>query len=407
MRPHVRQQERTQHLRNNTVPATISKPKLDVDQMQLIEMLRYRRPHGSESEKTFIDNFIINPLKSMPHCNPVHIDAVGNIHAFVPYKDDTDPEQEYVLFSCHTDTVHSDPGLQVVMVDAKSMAYIDARGLKGKQAFGECLGADCATGVWIMMHMLKRKVPGYYVFHRGEECGGIGSSFIAEDFKKSIATPIKWAIAFDRKGYNDIITHQSGIRCASQAAGEQLKKALSEKGLNYELSQNGSFTDTANYKYCVSECFNLSVGYHKQHGPNETQDMMFAKRLLDALCSIDWHSFVSFRDHEEAAKQIATHQRFPAVARETYIGTEDFLNTIEVVIPPDDVIDEFGTDADEALLRQLVTEFPELAVRLLKTLGITEADILEALEEVNPDVKFYASIQDTIFTRAVEEDSAL
>lgn len=403
MRTHTHVPARQRHINTHTQEPAITKPKLDVNQMQLIEMLRYKRPHGSETELKFIEHFITNQLKT----NGFNTDDAGNIHAFVPYKNDEDHTQEYVLFSCHTDTVHGSPGMQVVMVDKDNHAYIDARGLKGKQAFGECLGADCATGVWIMMNMIKRKVPGYYVFHRGEECGGIGSSFIAEDFKKHITADIKWALAFDRKGYADIITHQGGVRCASHAAAEQLKKALGEKGLKYELSQNGLFTDTANYKYCVSECFNLSVGYHKQHGPSETQDMPFAKKLLDAICSINWQTFTAFRDQKAAAKheaaRAASVRNFPAVAGETYAGTEEFLNINEVIVPPDDVIDEFGEDANDEVLGRLVTEFPALAVRLLKALGATEADILEALEEVNIGVKFYASIQNTIFARALDD----
>jgi hypothetical protein len=43
----------------------------------------------------------------------------------------------------------------------------------------ECLGADCAAGVALMVSMIHARVPGYYVFHDGEEQGCLGSRFLA------------------------------------------------------------------------------------------------------------------------------------------------------------------------------------------------------------------------------------
>ena len=66
------------------------------------------------------------------------------------------------------------------------------------------LGADDKLGCYIMCRMIEKKVPGLYVFHVGEECGGIGSSHLA-DKRKDLFKDIDYCIAFDRKGYNDFI----------------------------------------------------------------------------------------------------------------------------------------------------------------------------------------------------------
>ena len=86
------------------------------------------------------------------------------------------------------------------------------------------LGADDKLGCYIMCRLIEAGVSGLYVFHVGEEVGGIGSSYLAKTYPDKFHN-IDRCIAFDRKGYSDVITHQpvagavqmpSPTRCASR-----------------------------------------------------------------------------------------------------------------------------------------------------------------------------------------------
>ncbi len=237
----------------------------------LVGMLTRMRPAGSKTERRFIREYI-RPLG-------VQTDRAGNLIKRIG----TAP----VLWSCHTDTVHKLGGTQPLTI-SNNVARLDPL------SKSNCLGADCTTGVWLMREMILAGVEGLYIFHRGEECGGIGSSFIARHTPELLAG-IKYAIAFDRKGYENIITHQFD-RCCSDAFAHSLSDALASAGLpHYKPDDTGLFTDTANYTHLVGECTNLSVGYHSQHSKLETQDLGYAVELLDALLRLDMSMLISAR----------------------------------------------------------------------------------------------------------------
>src|SRR5216683_3061735 len=75
------------------------------DRTALLDMLTYCRPAGSDTESAFIDKYIA-PLPG------AQADAHGNWHVAVG--DST------VLWSCHTDTVHSKQGRQTVHVNDRT-----------------------------------------------------------------------------------------------------------------------------------------------------------------------------------------------------------------------------------------------------------------------------------------------
>jgi hypothetical protein len=243
----------------------------------LLTMLTYRRPAGSETEMEFIKRFLV-PLGTLPDEYGNHWLTIGKA-----------PE---VLFSSHTDTVHDKSGMQKVL-------YGDCIASVGRGS--NCLGADCTTGVWLMMEMIRARVSGVYVFHRDEEVGGLGSAYIRDQAPERLQG-IRYAIAFDRKGWTDIITHQAGGRCASDAFAASLAGVLGPR-LGYVASDQGTFTDTANYAELIPECTNISVGYNKQHQKLEWQDMTFALRLRDALVDADWGKLVCERDPMEDWKR--------------------------------------------------------------------------------------------------------
>lgn len=230
------------------------------------QMLTYRRPAGSKSERNFINRFI-KPLE-------VEVDAFGNLWKRIG----TAP----VLWSSHTDTVHSHGGKQAL--DIGEDGWITA-------PQSNCLGADCTTGVYLMREMILRGVEGLYVFHRAEEIGGQGSSWIAKN-NPGLLEGIKFAIAFDRKDIASVITHQF-TRCCSDAFADSL---IAQLDPSFFKDDGGTFTDTANYVDLIPECTNLSVGYFSQHTKHEKQHVGFALWLLDKMCNLDVSKLVSVRD---------------------------------------------------------------------------------------------------------------
>lgn len=244
---------------------------------QYMEMLTYRRPHNSKGESEFIDRFLM-PL------NPA-TDNCGNFYFFIGDKSTT-------LFSCHTDTVHRDDQRQEVSFDEEfNMVWKND---------GHPLGADDCSGMWIMLQMMARGIEGTYLFHRGEECGGIGSGWIARNDPKWLKT-YRRCVAFDRKNIASVITHQGGSRCCSDEFATALALALNanDSGLQYGLDKTGVFTDSANYTEVIPECTNLSVGYYDEHTQQEMQDTKHLFELMNACCKVQWEALPALRKPEK------------------------------------------------------------------------------------------------------------
>lgn len=227
------------------------------------------RPESSKAQRDFCVAFL-NPLMGRPDNFGNYIKIVG--------------DKPNIAFMAHHDTVHNFSGHQTLEID-EGLNYVFSKD-------SNCLGADCTTGVWLILEMIKAKVPGVYVVHAGEEIGGIGSSAL-------VATKPEWldnldaAISFDRKGYSSIITHQMGGRCCSDSFVKDLNEVL---GGGFKADGSGTYTDSAEYTGHVSECTNLSVGYFKQHTKDEYQDLEFAITLLDKLVNADWSKIRGYRD---------------------------------------------------------------------------------------------------------------
>ena len=251
-----------------TTPSTT-----DASLIDLTAMLQFKRPAYSPVEKEFNRKFLL-PLG----CKP---DKMGNLFLTIG-------NHPNVLWSSHTDTVHKDYGWQNIQLDGDYIKL--ARSQKKKPS--NCLGADCTAGIWIMREMIKAKVPGVYIFHAAEEIGGRGSRYIAND-TPIVLDGIDFAVAFDRRGVSDIITHQAGERGASDEFANSIKPQLP---VGYAASRNGIFTDTANYSALIAECTNLSVGYFDEHTKEERLFLPHILMLKDAMLEIDTTKFVSARD---------------------------------------------------------------------------------------------------------------
>ena len=239
----------------------------------LAEMLTYCRPHGSIAEGIFRRLYLLSlPDALEDECQNIHV-KIG-----------TSP----ILWSSHTDTVHRAQGRQTLRINSKEHTIRLSRRSKRSS---NCLGADDTVGVFLMREMILRGIPGHYVFHYGEEAGGIGSSGIRRA-RPELFNAALYAIAFDRRGTADVITHQSFGRCASDTFARSLAAQLP----GYSPSDRGIFTDTANYDDLIPECTNISVGYYHEHSRGEYVDYAHVGRLLEALCTLDPSLLICERD---------------------------------------------------------------------------------------------------------------
>lgn len=276
----------------------------------LLYILGEPRKHGTGNETKFRDWLItrLNKLKAKPQLR-----AFGNVVVEIG--------ESKTLFSCHIDTVHQageqmpyklayDSGFEHIMLDTIKLVEVTKAGAKDPTWKGRvaptktasCLGADDGAGVWLLLQMIEAKIPGAYIFHRGEECGGLGSNEmlkVESDWLKKFTA----AVAFDRAKDFEVITHQGGQQCASPAFGLALSKALTcpEMAIEYEPSNRGSFTDTKVYRGVISECVNVACGYYNQHGSDEYLDYGHLYALRDIILKLDWEALPRERKPESYA----------------------------------------------------------------------------------------------------------
>jgi hypothetical protein len=309
---------------------TYSNDNKRTSQRVLVEMLTSMRPAGSKSERRFIREYIL-PLG-------VEQDKAGNLIKRIG--------DAPVMWSCHTDTVHRQGGKQLVTI-GDGMIQLAAT------STSNCLGADDTAGVWLMTEMILANRPGLYVFHRGEEIGGVGSSHIASRTPR-LADGILAAIALDRAGTQDVITHQ-GNRCCSDVFAASLAGQL---GMGYRPDDTGVFTDTANYVDIIGECTNLSVGYYHQHRAKECLDATFLTQLRDTLLTLDTRDLTYSRKSGERDPLDYGIYGLDYGPRDKDLAAEQYKQTRMSDMVRDfpeevaDILEAFGMDGD-TLIREL------------------------------------------------------
>lgn len=218
------------------------------------------------------------------------IDGAGNIHV------DLRGSTGRTLFTAHLDTVHHSEGVNAVRIDRATEP-----GQVFWRADGDAMGSDDGAGVALLAHMIEHGVPGYYVFFRGEECGGIGSKHMAQHMP-ALLKEFDRAVAFDRAGYYDVITHQAGGQCASddfaQALADQFNAA--DADFFFTPCSGGVYTDTAEFIGLIPECTNISVGYFSQHGDRENTNVTFLMQLAAAVLLVQWDTLPTVRAVKKA-----------------------------------------------------------------------------------------------------------
>ena len=244
---------------------------------KLIDMLTYMRPHLSYTEEQFIDTYI------RPYNH--RVDSFGN---YVIEVLKADGGHSSMAFTAHTDTVHKVEGKQQLVL-AGDLVYVDTK----KSPDATCLGSDDTTGIYILLSMIDARIPGTYFFFRGEERGGLGSSYMSKHLSIFLdySLDLRKMVSFDRKGDGDVITHQSYGRCCSNEFARSLAADLSEgQYLEYIPDDSGIYTDSAEFVDLIDECTNLSVGYYHEHTNTEMQDLFHLDGLLTQILKIDWEA---------------------------------------------------------------------------------------------------------------------
>lgn len=316
----------------HAIPATRAVKSDKESVAEICEMLTYCRPAGSKTERSFIARFIV-PTGAEP-------DKFGNYILRIG----TAP----ILWSSHTDTVHRFEGKQTVAIDDAGYIVL----AKGEKA--NCLGADCTSGVWLMLEMIRTEVEGLYIFHRAEESGGIGSGSIA-DQTPELLDGIQCAIAFDRYGTQSIITHQAGGECCSQAFADSLADKLPGR---YKADPGGTFTDTASYTKLIPECTNISVGYYNQHCKSEDQEINHLLNLRDAMVEFTYEGLEIQRDPSlmDDWSRFEDKWGWADTIKERKVSTSATFECLD--------------DRDKAdLLVEFVREYPEEVADLLREEG--------------------------------------
>lgn len=308
----------------------ITQPEPMVDYLKMVSIMRPSKNKDHHTYKEWIEEYLVGRMG-------LEEDAHGNFYRTIKTPDGELPT---VCYTSHHDTVHhglDEPSSQMhnlkistdknedrfcsienrkikvtktvettdfdpkVKKYVKSVSTTDREIPDPKYAKSTCLGADCTSGVFLMMMMIENEVPGVYVVFNDEEIGRVGSTAMAkeigdfdledEEFEGTphILHSVSKMISFDRKDISSIITRQTCGMCCSQDFVEGLSQALSpdlvEAGYKKLIADTGgSYTDSASfYGTHITELTNLSVGYYNQHSEKESQNITFLIELGKAL----------------------------------------------------------------------------------------------------------------------------
>lgn len=344
-----------------------------MDHKILFEALSTKRGHETQTEAQFVAKLIKHLASFGKH--PVRIDAAGNIY----YKQG----ETKTLFVAHTDTVHRRNGANSMKLYKQANVRFKKVSVESLEkactvtADGDALGADDGAGVAILCHMLTSDVPGCYIFTRGEECGGIGATFIAENHTQFLSKYDR-AICFDRRGYSDVITHQGGTRCASDAFGQAVADALNDNDLLYEPSDEGVYTDCKEFIDFVPECINISTGYHSEHGEREWLNLTHWRKLAQAAVSIDWESLPTERDPLEPDEEsifsfcAGMSRRREEQLYSKQLDLSDYTDVLSL-----------AADGDSTLLEDLIASHYGLTIRETMALSVHTINQTALLDAMN------------------------
>jgi len=234
----------------------------------LIDVCSYVRGHDSVGEDDFLENYLKPALIQLGVTGYAE-DVFGNIYVH---------SNSGVLYAAHIDTTQSRNKLET-----RQPVVLDGNTLGVPKGTGSVLGADDGVGIVTILWLLSNKVDIGAIFLRGEEVGLKGASHAVEHCSEWLSG-FNMCIEVDRAGTNEVITHQTTGRCASDKFAENLAAQL---GMGHIPSPNGVFTDNSLFNM-IPECVNLAAGYESQHSEREVCDVAYVNKLLEGLLLVDY-----------------------------------------------------------------------------------------------------------------------
>jgi len=299
--------------------STVSK----VNELKAPDILPYvpRRPFDKEKiDKQFV---LDHMLDLTSYCFPTNYEAQFFGQYFASIGAEKDEFGNYflrnltesgdispVLFCAHMDTANSEITKTVHLLSSGERYLIT----DGKSI----LGADDRSGMFVLLTMFHRGVPGTYAFFVGEESGRIGSECFAKTLKPSGKNPYKAAIAFDRFGTGSIISKQMCYESCSQEFVSGLDLLFTEHGLFLCDDPGGVYTDTYSFLSTIPECTNISVGYMNQHTPYESQDLLFLVKLTEVAVKLSWDKLPFVREPKKSSSLVYGGYSFGSIGKDFY-----------------------------------------------------------------------------------------
>jgi hypothetical protein len=174
------------------------------------------------------------------------------------------------------------------------------------------LGGDDKAGIVIMIKMIEARIPGLYYFFRGEEgktspIGTWGSKQALKTYP-DLFKKYDRCIAFDRRGFDSIISQQMYGECCSSEFVKELEKQMTENGLKYEDDITGMWCDSGVFMEVIPECTNISVGYLNEHTLYESQDIVHLEKLVDVCLKVKWELLPVKRDPKTTIKRVGKYK---------------------------------------------------------------------------------------------------
>jgi len=347
--------------------------------------LSLKRPHGGTGV-----NKLCRYIADKVQDHYYYVDFCGNIHVDLRQ----DPSHQ-TLFIAHVDTVHKDDGINSFIKTANEL----------RSDGTSVLGADDGAGVALLLHLINHGVSAYYIFSQGEEKGGIGANYLADN-DEELLLEFQRAIAFDRKGTSSIITHQGSGKCCSDEFALELANQLDES-LIYGPDDTGVYTDTAEFTHVIPECTNLSVGYFSEHTTSERLDLNHFNALADSIVKVNWDSLPTVRSCADNSPSKAwswgytgsyTYEPPPSLDQEEWYSSKD--EEVEAAMLSgalEKALEGSFNDLIECLGNYIHPDDPKIIRSTIKTRYLTLdvlSEMLEKLEKGYPVDAIYEDLFD-------------
>lgn len=237
------------------------------------------------------------------------------------------------MFTCHMDSYTDE------LIDVVHKITIDSKGEKIATDGKTPLSADCKAGMTVMLNMIEHNIPGCYYFFLGEEAmDGSGCKGSKEILKNTpeFFTQFDRCIAFDRHGYDSIISSQRGSVCCSDEFVKDLSKKLLNNRLNYHKDPTGRYTDSAVFMYTIPEVTNISTGGFNEHTNGEFQNITYLKKLCDATINISWETLPTVRipakvEYKRKKHKVEHNNRKDFHKNKIYYGSGLFSNLEDIM----------------------------------------------------------------------------